>query len=127
MIKIKNSYIESVDSKGVLQNIIRKGFTAKTSYWLATIFIKLEEASKIYFGEKKKLIDKHAMRDDKDEVISDGRGTTLRNPTAFNDELIELLEIEIDLGVKKVNFDLDMEPKCTIEEMGLLLPLIEVV
>ena len=62
----------------------------------------------------------------KGDIVSDGQSVSLKDAKMFTKKLNELVEIEIDLGLEKVKFDLDKEPKCTIEEMRLLMPLIEV-
>lgn len=123
--KINNEQIEVLASKDI-NKLIKKDCTAKTAYWIARIFDKLESESKHYFTQKQRLIDKYAKRDDTDEIIRDGDNISIGDIAAFRVELEELLKIEIDLGFDMIKFDLDKEPNFTPEEMQILLPFIEV-
>jgi len=131
-IKITNGYLDNIVNSAVISTITKKSFSAKTSYWIARVLDKVQREAKVYFAERQKLIDKYAKRHDidgegfkKGDIISDGQNVTLNNPTEFQKEITELTEIEIEIGLNRVEFDLEKEPACTIEEMTLLLPLIE--
>ena len=137
MIKITNGYLEQIGGNTLFQDLAKKPFTAKTSYWLARVLSQLQKEGEIYFAERQKLIEKHAKRHEKDggqgdktwkkgDIVSDGKNVSLENAERFVKDMKELTEIEIDLGLKKIKFDLDKEPSCTVEEMTLLVPLIEV-
>lgn len=133
MIKVTNGYLDTLTNNPLIQAIVKKSFTAKTSYWLAKVFDKLQREAKIYFSEKQKLIEKYAKRHDKDgegfkknDIISDGQNITLDNVKEFQREITELTEIEIEIGINKIEFDLEREPNCTPEEMAILIPLIHV-
>jgi len=132
-IKITNAYLDKLANSPSLPLIIKKPFTAKTSYWLARALDKLQSEMKVYFAEKQKLIEKYAKRHDKDgagfkkgDMVSDGQSVSLDNIQEFQREITELTEIEIEVGINKIDFDLDKEPSCTVEEMGLLMPLVSV-
>jgi len=141
-IKITNGYLDTIANSPVVQAIVKKSFTAKTSYWLAKVFDKLQREARIYLAEKQKIIEKYAKRHDEDgaekkdgkvikswkkgDMVSDGQSVTLDNVVEFQKEITELTEIEIELGINKIEFDLDKEPVCTVEEMGLLMPLVSV-
>jgi len=132
-IKITNGYLDTMANSPVVQAIIKKPFTAKTSYWLARAFDKLQREAKIYLAEKQKIVEKCAKRHDKDgegfkkgDMVSDGQSVTLDSVAEFQEEITELTEIEIEIGINKIEFDLDKEPVCTVEEMGLLMPLVSV-
>ena len=137
MIKVTNRYLDTLGSNSNFQDLAQKPFTAKTSYWLARVFDRIQKEGAIFFAERQKLIEKHAKRYEADgeegerkwkkgDMISDGKSVTLNDVEAFSKDLKELTEIEIDLGLHKIKFDLDKEPVCTVEEMSLLMPLIEV-
>ena len=137
MIKVTNGYLDTLGSNSNFQDLAQKPFTAKTSYWLARVFDRIQKEGAIFFAERQKLIEKHAKRYEADgeegerkwkkgDMISDGKSVTLNDVEAFSKDLKELTEIEIDLGLHKIKFDLDKEPVCTVEEMSLLMPLIEV-
>lgn len=121
-----NKYIDLLTSSDTVKTLIKKDFSCKTSYWLARIFSELESLSKTFGDEKDKIIDKYAKKDDKGEVITDNGNITITDIMAFQKNLSELLEIKLKLEAEKIAFDIEEEPKCTIEEMLLLLPLIEV-
>jgi len=141
-IKITNAYLDSIANNSSFQVIIKKQFSAKISYWLARVFDKLQREAKIYLAEKQKLVEKYAKRYEEDgeekkdgkviktwkkgDMIGDGRSVSLNDVDGFNKEINELVEIEISIGLDRIEFDLDKEPNCTVEEMGTLLPLIEV-
>jgi len=127
---ITNGYIDTVINSSIISEITKKQFTAKTSYW---VFDKIGNDSKVYLSERKKLIEKYAMRYEADgetwkkgDIVSNGDSISLGNIQEFNAEMAELTEIEIDLGINKIAFDLIREPACTIKEMSLLIPLIAV-
>jgi len=141
-IKVTNAYLDSMANSPAFQVIVKKQFSAKTSYWLARVFDKLQREAKIYLAEKQKLIEKYAKRYEEDgeekkdgkvvkswkkgDMIGDGRSVSLTDVDGFTKEINELTEIEIGIGIDKIEFDLDKESNCTVEEMGSLLPLIEV-
>jgi len=59
-------------------------------------------------------------------VISDGQSVFLTDVEGFTKELNELMEIELDIGINKIEFDLEKKLVCTIEEMVILLSLLDV-
>ena len=121
--KIKNSYLEALSRKD-LKGLLEKEFTAKTSFWLAKLFSKLEIESGIYFKAKQKLIEKHAKKKD-GEIVQDGNAVTLENPETFTKELNEILDIEIEFEWEPLKLDLSKEPNLTIEEMTILILFVE--
>lgn len=131
-IKITNQYLDTMANNPVIQTVIKKSFTAKTSYWLARVFDKLQREVKIYLSERQKLIEKYAKRHNEDgkewkkgDMITNGQTVSLINVKEFTKEINELTEIEIEIGINKIEFDLEKEPACTIEEMAILLPLLK--
>jgi len=139
-IKVTNGYLERILTSKVVESIIKKDFTTQTSYWLATVFESLPSKARIYSSERQKLIEKYAKRYEEDvpedekgnkahkkgDIMSDGVNVVIGDVKKFNKALNELLNIERQLEINKIPFDLEKEPPCTVEEMGLLLPLIEV-
>ncbi len=125
MIEVTNGYLESVLNNPMVKKIISKPFTAKTSYWIARVLDEIKIKGKIYILEKQKLIEKYAKRYPKSkEIVKEGDSIILENPEAFTNEINELTEIKISLGIPKIEYDFDKEPACTVEEMTILLPLI---
>jgi len=45
-IKITNAYLDTMINSPIIQTITKKPFTAKTSYWLARAFDKLQGDSR---------------------------------------------------------------------------------
>ena len=142
VIKVTNQYLDNMANNPTFQVIVKKQFSAKTSYWLARVFDSLQSKAKIYLAEKQKKVEKYAKRYEEDgeekkddkvvrswkkgDMIGDGKSVSLNDVEGFTKEINELTEIEIGIGIDKIEFDLDKEPACTVEEMGSLLPLIEV-
>jgi len=120
--KIKNMYFETLSK---VQSLLTKEFSAKTSFYLARIFDKIQSESKIYFSEKQRLVDKYAKKDDKGKNIIQGDSILLNEPEKFQKEFDELMGIEIDLGLDKIKIDFDNEPKLSINEMMILFNFIE--
>lgn len=131
-IKIKNRFFETMLNEK-MKSIVKRDFTATTSYWLAVIIEdKIEPLSKHYFQQKQKLIEKYALRYEEDtgknkkgDIVSDGNNVSLKEPEKFTKELESILDIENDLGIKKIKFDFKEEPKIPIEEMMFIRPFIE--
>ena len=146
MIKVKNGYLDTISTEAndlIVKAIIKKDFTPKVSYWLAMVFDKIPSIAKVYASERQKKIEKYAKRyeadgEEKDkngnvvnswkkgDIVSDGQSVSLTDVKAFSEEINELVEIENKLDIERIPFDLNEEPKCTIEEIRLLIPLIDV-
>ena len=125
-IKITNEYIEKVVNSPLSMDIKKKEFPIKTAYWIARCFDKIKKLADTYLEEKKKLINKYAIEKDEQGNAKMQEGMiSLSDPNKFSEELKELLDIEIDLGINKIKIDLDKCPNLTLEEMDILLPLIE--
>ena len=123
-IKITNHYFETLATKNV-QELLSKQFTAKTSFFLARLFDKLEKESKYYFDQKQKLINQYAKKDDDGNPVQKDGMVTLDNPEKFSSELEEVLKININFEWEKVKIDFDKEPALSIDEMMILLPFVE--
>lgn len=128
----KNLDLDRLLNNSFLDSINKKSFSAKTSYWLAKIFLKLDQETKVYFSEKQRIVNKYAKRYDEDgetwkkgDIIYNKQSIVINDVDAFNNEMSDLLNIEFDIGISKIDFKFDKEPSCTIEEMSLLLPFIK--
>lgn len=126
MIKITNEYIDKLGSNEVMKTLLKKEFTCKTSYWLARIFHEIDDLSEIFVKERQKIVSKYAKKDDDGEIIQNDNNITMLDIASFQKDFGDLLKIELDLQKNQIIFDIEKEPKCTIEEMLILLPLIEV-
>ena len=114
-VKVKNEYFEQLNiasNARVFGNILEKPFPAKVGYWISRIADKIQSRSKAYFSEKQKLIRRFAVLDDRDnpKALSNGliewdKGKD--GEANFIKEQRDLLEIEVDLGIKPIEIDLD--------------------
>jgi len=153
-IKVKNGYLDTISTEVndlIVKTLIKKDFTPKVSYWLARVFDELPTIAKAYTAGRQKLIEKYALRYEEDgeekeigkdgkekkggkiikswkkgDIVSDGQSVSLTDTKAFSEELNELIEIENKLDINRIKFDFDKEPRCTIEEMRILVPLIDI-
>ncbi len=141
-IKIDNAYFEKMSGE-VFQGLIKKnGFEAvKPRYWVSKALAKIESESKHYLKNKQDLVDKHAIKHQEDGERKDEKGKVIQkwkkgdpivlpngsvqfeDGNVFLKELKELQEIEIDIGIPRVQFD--EPPDVTIEEGMLLIPILE--
>ena len=119
--KIENRYFETLTQA---KPLLKKDFSGMTSFYFARLFSKIEIESKVYFSEKQKLIEKYAKRNEDGTFMTTGDSVMLDNPQEFTEKLEEIMSIEIELGIDKIDLDFDKEPKINIEGMMLLLPFI---
>ena len=140
-IKIPNSYFERVNTP-TFQSMMKKDIfkEVKARYWLGKALDRVEQESRRYFKEKQKLITQYAKKHTKagkeerngqmikrwnkgDPITLPSGEPDWENFDAFVKDLGELQEIEIDLGMKKVEFT--DPPDLPVGEIMLILPLIE--
>ena len=154
-IRIKNSYFEQllgpITPDGVQQ--LSRNFQAlmdkivfpgeyKPRYWLGRAFDKILQEMKTYTQIRQDLIREHTKKHDKDgKELKDGKvikewkkGDPISLPDGTPDwvdyelflkEINELQEIEINLGIWKIEFDPEKGPDATPGEMQLLIPLLK--
>lgn len=126
MIKITNSYFERINNPA-FQELLKKPFPVKTAYWLGRVVEKLRQVAGHYFEAKQRLIEKYAEKGPDGKTSLDKNGfLKITDFDNFVNELQELQKIEIELRFNPIKLDLDKAPDLTVEEMGILLPLIEV-
>jgi len=139
-IVLKNRYFEEVGLK-VLESVMKIKFTANTSYWLAKIYDKIKTEAKYYFDAKNRCADECALRYEEDgeeregdkvirtwkkgDIVLDGRMVVFADQERFNKEVETLMDIEIDLEIRKFKIILKDEPNITPKNMRILLPFIE--
>jgi len=122
--KITNHYFETLATKNI-QELLNKQFTAKTSFFLARLFDKIDKESKYYFAQKQKLVNQYAQKDEEGNPIQKDGMVVLDNPEKFTSELEEVLKININFEGEKIKIDFSKEPFLTINEVMILLPFIE--
>jgi len=117
----------------------------KPNYWIGKVFDKIIQEMKSYVKARQDLVRQYAKKYEEDgkEVDENGKVTkewkkgdlmSLANNNniliwedynAFLKDIEELQEIEIDLGISKVEFDLEKGPDTTPGEMLILIPLLK--
>jgi len=141
-IKIDNFYCEEMNSE-VFQGLLKKNVLEETKprYWLSKALVRIGKELKHYLKNKQDLAMKHAIKHEEDGEKKDEKGKViqkwkkgdpitlpngsvqLEDGNAFQKELKELQEIEIDIGIPRIQFN--DPPDVTIEEGMLLIPLLE--
>jgi len=153
-IKLKNSYFESLIIIGPKRQLIfSNAFKAlmeksvfpqefKPRYWLGRAFDKIIQELNKYTEIKQKLIRDHTKKYEKDGSLTKegkvvkkwkkGDPVFLPDGTpdwidfdAYMNEFKELLEIEVDIGIRPIAFDPEKGPDVAGHEMLLLLPLLK--
>ena len=132
-ITVTNSYIMNLldPNNTLFQELVKKELPVKVSYWITRAITKMTGFMVDFESERTKIAEKFAKRDDDDEIIKvkgeDGRESLqIDNLEDFNVKFMELLNIEVDLGIKPIKYDVDND-NCmlSIQEMMLLMPLLE--
>ena len=99
--------------------ISQKQLPIKVSYAISKNIKKLEKELKIYDEERQKLIDKYCIKDEEgNNVIDENNNLKIADEhlKAWNKEINELMDIEVDIDIHKFNlYDLmcgnyDMTP-----------------
>ncbi len=128
-VKITNAFIENfmVSSPALINNLRERELDPEVGYWIAFILQKLQDLTKIYLGQKQKLLSKFARDKDKDgNIITNSDGTiTIGNVTDFSKQLNKLLEIEVDTGIEKININFKKLPSLKVKEMEFLITFFE--
>ena len=91
-----------------LAAISQKQLPIKVSYAIAKNIKKLESELKIYNKEREKLIDKYCIKDDEGKnVIDENNNLKIADEhlEAWNKEINELMDIEVDIDIHKFNLD----------------------
>jgi len=102
--KIKNEVL--VNSVQVLSKLNNAELPVKVSYKLAKNIKNIEKELSIYEEEKQKLINKYSEKDEegKSKVNENGMINIL-DVENWNKDIKELLEIEVEINVEKINID----------------------
>lgn len=102
--KIKNEVL--VNSVQVLRKLNNAELPVRVSYKLAKNIKSIEKELNIYEEEKQKLINKYGEKDEegKSKVNENGMINIL-DVENWNKDIKELLEIEVEINVEKINID----------------------
>lgn len=100
---MKKSLAEILKVSGVFKNLTTKRFNNfSVSYKIAKASKELEEHSKFYAEEERKIVEQYAVKDEKTGQIKiiDGNRITFKdqdNAMKFNEEIMALQKTEVDI------------------------------
>lgn len=137
-IVVKSEYCARMNDP-VTQQILKRSFPVKTGYWISRALDKIRQETKAYNISRNKLIETHADKEKQKEAEKKGTATPgqtiLKDVNAFNQEIETLNEIELDLGIDKMDIDLEVleawlkergEKELSVGELEFLLPFFNV-
>ena len=112
-----------VNDANLLGNLTHKQLPIKVSYAIAKNISKIEKELEIYNKEKRKLIDKYCLKDEEGNLIDENNQFKIAdgNLEAWNKDMNELLDIEIDINIHKFSKDDLFNSNCNITPAELML------
>lgn len=117
---IKNETL--VNSVGVLSKLNNMKLNIKVSYAVAKNISKIEKELEIYNKEKAKLIDKYGEKDEEGNLKVDEAGNIeIIDKENWSKEFKELLEIENEIDIHKINEEDLFKCDCDITPGELML------
>lgn len=85
-----------------LGEIAKKALPVKVSYAIAKNLAKIDSELKVYDGERAKLIEKYAKKDDKGKIKADENGQIqFKDLEGWSKDIKELLVIENEVDIHK--------------------------
>lgn len=94
-----------INSVGVLSKLNNSELAVKTSYKLSKNIKTLDKEIVLFNEEKQKLINKYAVKNEKGENKIENGNFEIADRENFNKEYRELLDIEVDVKIEKINID----------------------
>ena len=112
-----------VNDANLLGNLTHKQLPIKVSYAIAKNISKIEKELEIYNKERQKLIDKYCLKDEEGNLIDENNQFKIAdgNLEAWNKDMNELLDIEIDINIHKFTKDDLFNSNCDITPAELML------
>lgn len=112
-----------VNDANLLGNLTHKQLPIKFSYAIAKNISKIEKELEIYNKERQKLIDKYCLKDEEGNLIDENNQFKIAdgNLEAWNKDMNELLDIEIDINIHKFSKDDLFNSNCNITPAELML------
>jgi len=104
------------------------GDKGKDGYWVHRYIDEVERLSKAFFATKKEIIDRYAEKDDegKNKTDESGQGILIsrKNNDAFTEEFESVMDIDVEMNLKKRIFNLDGKPftELSPEEWKIIWP-----
>ena len=110
---------EIVNSIEALKNLSTKELNVKTSFKIAKNIKTIDEISNIFIEEKRKLVSKYGIKDDKGNLKLDDNGVAeiaKENLSEWNRSYEELLEIENNIEIEKIKLS-DLDVRVSAQEL----------
>ena len=102
--KIKNEVL--VNSVQVLRKLNNAELPVRVSYKLAKNIKSIEKELNIYEEEKQKFINKYGEKDEEGKLKTKEDGSiNITDTENWNKDIKELLEIEAEINIEKINID----------------------
>lgn len=99
--KIKNKQIADF----VLANLGDTKLPIKLAYAISLNLKECQSAFEVFSEKQRELLDQYAERDENGEIIIDDIGVALKDGEAYGKQAEELAELEADLNISTVPFD----------------------
>lgn len=102
----------------------KSGLPRKMSYALAKNISKIENELRIYNDERQKLLDKYTVKDDNgNNLIDENNQLKIADEhlEAWNKDIKELLEIEVDIDVHMIKLDDFLNGECDLTPAELMI------
>jgi len=122
--KVKNIVFEGFQNSPVMEKLFSASLPARISYPLALLMKRVNECLEIYSAEKKKVIEKYCVQDDKGNPVIEGIGTYNFAPEKrhlFNTEFQELQNLETTVTWDVLELSLE-----DLEDAGVKLSPLEI-
>lgn len=121
--KITNRKI--VNDANFLGALVHKtGLPIKVSYALAKNISKIEKELEIYNKERQRLLDKYCIKDDEGKILIDENNQLKiadEHLEAWNKDINDLLDIEVDIDIHKFNEDDLLNSNCDLTPSEIML------
>ena len=122
-IKLTLGQVEGLLNNEELKDLTKMKLPASSSFRLAQVLKKIEPDYETYIESKNILLNRYAVKDDNDKVMTNEDGAILfKDVQSMNKELRSLQNEELDLGVEQFDLKLkDCPEKTSTQEIMLLL------
>lgn len=113
-----------VNDANFLGALTHKQLPIKVSYAIAKNISKIERELEIYNKERQKLIDKYCIKDEeRNNVIDENNQLKIadENLEAWNKDINELLDIEVDIDIHRFNVNDLLNSNCEMTASELML------
>ena len=105
-IKLTNGEIEGIMQATATMDMIKKQLPLKSAYWLARTIDKMKNLYKVFKAEQQTIIKEHAQLKEDGSPQADDKDRVMWTPgqeEMAGEKLKELSDIEVDLGISKID------------------------